>query len=101
MVLIPLRFGSKIKNNFLLVEYGKDLDNQIISEHDIVLDGGLTIRINKLKTDNFYFNIISKFGSIFNQIISALTQSLFPELSKLVAKKEINIAFNIIRNKFW
>lgn len=53
--------ATKIKNNFLLVEYGKDLDNQIISEHDIVLDGGLTIRINKLKTDNFsaIYNSIS------------------------------------------
>lgn len=45
--------ATKIKNNFLLVEYGKDIDNEIISEHDIVLDGGLTIRINKIRTDNF------------------------------------------------
>ncbi|MBF0694631.1 MAG: SIR2 family protein [Flavobacterium sp.] len=54
--------ATRIKNNFLLVEYGKDLDNQIISEHDIVLEGGLTIRINKLKTDNFsaIYNSISE-----------------------------------------
>ncbi len=45
--------ASKIKNNFLLVEYGKDINNEIISEHDIVLEGGLTIRINKIRTDNF------------------------------------------------
>ncbi len=45
--------ASKIKNNFLLVEYGKELDNTIINEHDIVLEEGLTIRINKIKTDNF------------------------------------------------
>lgn len=45
--------ATKIKNNFLLVEYGKELNNEIISEHDIVLDEGLTIRINKIKTDNF------------------------------------------------
>lgn len=53
--------ATKIKNNFLLVEYGKDLDNQTISEHDIVLEDGLTIRINKLKTDNFsaIYNSIS------------------------------------------
>ena len=37
----------------MLVEYGKELNNEIISEHDIVLDEGLTIRINKIKTDNF------------------------------------------------
>jgi len=52
--------ATKIKNNFLLVEYGKDLDNEIISEHDIVLEGGLTIRINKIKTDTF--------SSIYNSV---------------------------------
>lgn len=53
--------ATKIKNNFLLVEYGKELNNEIISEHDIVLDEGLTIRINKIKTDNFsaIYNSIS------------------------------------------
>ncbi|MNQ99359.1 hypothetical protein D3C85_1150890 [compost metagenome] len=45
--------ATKIKNNFLLVEYGKGINNEVISEHDIVLDGGLTIRINKIRTDNF------------------------------------------------
>jgi len=52
--------ATKIKNNFLLVEYGKEMDNEIISEHDIVLEGGLTIRINKIKTDNF--------SSIYNSV---------------------------------
>lgn len=53
--------ATKIKNNFLLVEYGKELDNDLISEHDIVLEVGLTIRINKIKTDNFstIYNSIS------------------------------------------
>jgi len=49
----------KIKNNFLLVERDSNNDNEIISEHDIVLDG-LTIRINKIKTD--------RFSSIYNSI---------------------------------
>ena len=52
--------ATKIKNNFLLVEYGKEIDNELISEHDIVLEGDLTIRINKIKTDNF--------SSIYNSI---------------------------------
>ena len=53
--------ATKIKNNFLLVEYGKEIDNEIISEHDIVLEGDLTIRINKIKTDNFssIYNAVS------------------------------------------
>jgi hypothetical protein len=44
--------ATKIKNNFLLVERDLDNENETISEHDIVLDG-LTIRINKIKTDNY------------------------------------------------
>lgn len=51
--------ATKIKNNFLLVERDENNDNEVISEHDIVLDG-LTIRINKIKTD--------KFSSIYNSI---------------------------------
>ena len=45
--------ASKIKNNFLLVEYEKGTNSQLITEHDIVLDGNLTIRINKIKTEDF------------------------------------------------
>jgi hypothetical protein len=52
--------ANQIKNNFLLVEYGKGIDNKNITEHDIVLNDGLTIRINKIKTDNF--------SSIYNSI---------------------------------
>lgn len=44
--------ATTIKNNFLLVERDNGNNNEIISEHDIVLDG-LTIRINKIKTDNY------------------------------------------------
>ncbi|MCT3899745.1 SIR2 family protein [Elizabethkingia anophelis] len=53
--------ATKIKNNFLLVEYDRTNNNETISEHDIVLEGGLTIRINKIKTNNFsaIYNSIS------------------------------------------
>ncbi len=46
------------------------------------------------------FNVISKFGGIFNQVISALTQSLFPELSRLVALKEFLKALKIVEKTF-
>lgn len=54
--------ATKIKNNFLLVERDSGNNNEIISEHDIVLKEGLTIRINKIKTDNFsaIYNSISE-----------------------------------------
>src|SRR5690606_33173832 len=45
--------ATRIKHNFLLVERDSDSSNLIISEHDIVLEDGLTIRINKIKTDDF------------------------------------------------
>ncbi|MEI7231815.1 SIR2 family protein [Pectobacterium carotovorum] len=45
--------AQKIRNNFLLVEFEKDSDSHDISEHDIDLEGFSTIRINKIKTDDF------------------------------------------------
>jgi len=45
--------ANNIRNNFLLVEYEKEADNEVISEHDIDMDGFSTVRINKIKTDNF------------------------------------------------
>ena len=45
--------ATRIRNNFLLVEYEEGLDNDEITEHDIDMDGFSTIRINKIKTDNF------------------------------------------------
>lgn len=53
--------ATTIKNNFLLVERDAENNNELISEHDIVIDG-LTIRINKIKTDNY----ISIYKSISN-----------------------------------
>lgn len=41
-----------IRKNFLLVEYEKSSNNIEIVEHDIDMNGS-TIRINKIKTDNF------------------------------------------------
>lgn len=45
--------AKKIRDNFLLVEYEAGSDNSEVLEHDIDIHGFPTIRINKLKTDNF------------------------------------------------
>lgn len=45
--------AKKIHSNFLLVEYEKDSTNLEVVEHDIVLNENQTIRINKMKTDNY------------------------------------------------
>jgi hypothetical protein len=43
----------KIRNNFLLVEYKKDSISNEVIEHDIDIEGFSTIKINKIKTDDF------------------------------------------------
>lgn len=45
--------AKKIRDNFLLVEYEKNSTSTDITEHDIDLEGFSTIRINKIKTDDF------------------------------------------------
>lgn len=45
--------AKRIRDNFLLVEYEKGSDSQETCEHDIDLEGFSTIRINKIKTDDF------------------------------------------------
>lgn len=45
--------AEKIRKNFLLVEYEEGSDWEDISEHDIDMEGFSTIRINKIKTDNY------------------------------------------------
>lgn len=45
--------GNKIKNNFLIVEYEKGSTNELISDYDIELQTGISIKIKKLSTDNF------------------------------------------------
>lgn len=45
--------ANKIRDNFLLVEHESGSSSLEICEHDIDLEGFSTIRINKIKTDNF------------------------------------------------
>lgn len=45
--------ATNIRNNFLLVEYDPDSTSVDICEHDIDLEGFSTIRINKIKTNDF------------------------------------------------
>lgn len=54
--------ADRIRKNFLLVEYDNGSDNHEIQEHDIDLEGHSTIRINKIKTDDYFeiYNSIAK-----------------------------------------
>lgn len=76
--------ASKIRDNFLLVEYQSGSQSTEVIEHDIDIEGQATIRINKIKTDNFselYRNIgdlrlqasamdIRKVQSVFMNIVA-------------------------------
>lgn len=54
--------ADKIRSNFLLVEYEEGSQNTEVTEHDIDVEGFSTIRINKVKTDNYteIYSSISK-----------------------------------------
>lgn len=45
--------AAQIRNNFLLIEYDSGSNNVEITEHDIDMAGFATIRIHKIKTDNY------------------------------------------------
>ncbi|CAM3488316.1 hypothetical protein XNC1_3423 [Xenorhabdus nematophila ATCC 19061] len=45
--------SKKIRDNFLLVEYEENSTSEAIVEHDIRIEENVTIRINKIKTDNY------------------------------------------------
>ena len=55
--------AEKIRENFLLIEYQEDSDSLDIVDHDIDIEGYSTIRINKVKTNNFQ-DIYSKISSL-------------------------------------
>lgn len=62
--------AQRIRDNFLLVEFERGSVSHEISEHDIDLEGFSTIRINKVKTDDF--NEIYKSLSDLNLPVSAM-----------------------------
>ena len=45
--------AEKVRSQFLLVEYDEGSENIQVQEHDIDIEGFSTIRINRIKTDNY------------------------------------------------
>ncbi|MGP5547586.1 SIR2 family protein [Psychrobacter alimentarius] len=111
--------ANKIRSNFLLVEYQSGSQSTEVIEHDIDIEGQATIRINKIKTDNFselYKNIgelhlqasamdIRKVQSVFMNIVSGgeikvkITEDLdgLENSEKILAigsKKSINYSYH-------
>lgn len=89
--------AEKIRNNFLLVEYERGSQSHEICEHDIDLEGFSTIRINKLKTDDF--NEIYKSLSNLNLPVSAMdirkVQSIVKDIYSGASSDGSSIKVNI------
>lgn len=84
--------AEKIRSNFLLVEYEKYSDNEEIVEHDIDITGFSTIRINKIKTDNF--SQIYKSLADLSLPISAMDVRKFQSVAKeIYAGGTIKVSF--------
>lgn len=54
--------AEKLKRNFLLVEYQENSENKIVSGHNIQLNNGTFISINKISTNNYseIYNSVEK-----------------------------------------
>ncbi|EKB7278245.1 SIR2 family protein [Vibrio parahaemolyticus] len=89
--------AEKIRNNFLLVEYEQGSQSHEICEHDIDLEGFSTIRINKLKTDDF--NEIYKSLSSLSLPVSAMdirkVQSIVKDIYSGASDDGTSIKVNI------
>jgi hypothetical protein len=74
--------ADKIKRNFLLVEYEERSNNEEVVEHDIVIEGSHTIKINKIKTDAFksIYNEISKLNLQVSAMDVRKVQSVVKEI---------------------
>ena len=95
--------------DFLKVKIGFDKDftmfniyNNIVSTLDMPTGQITTLIINKLLgvSEVGVYNVIAKFGTLVTQVTGPLTQSLFPELSKIVAKDDEKGAFIIVKKIF-
>ena len=76
--------------------------NNIVSTLDMPTGQITTLVINKLLgvSEVGVYNVIAKFGTLVTQVTGPLTQSLFPELSKIVAKDDEKGAFLIVKKIF-
>lgn len=72
--------ATKIKKNFLLVEYEQDSENIDIVAHDIDIEGFSTISINKIRTNNF--SKVYEALSELNLPISAMDIRKFQSIAK-------------------
>ncbi|MCX7066591.1 MAG: SIR2 family protein [Methylococcales bacterium] len=75
--------AEKIRKNFLLVEYDAGSSCEDIIEHDIDIEGFSTIRINKIKTDNYkaLYSALSDLHLPVSAMDVRKVQDIFKEIS--------------------
>ncbi|CAL2105267.1 SIR2 family protein [Tenacibaculum sp. 190524A02b] len=83
--------AEKIRNNFLLVEFEAGSTNTLLSEHDIDMDGFATIRINKLKTDN-YSSLYNALSDIHLQISAMDVRKVQSVVKEIYAGGDIKVS---------
>jgi O-antigen/teichoic acid export membrane protein len=79
-----------------------NLYNNLITTLDLPVGQLTTLFINKylgFKEVGIY-NIIQRFGSVFLKLSSPLSQVVYPELTKHIAKKQFKNAFNLTKKIF-
>ncbi len=89
--------AQRIRDNFLLVEFEKDSVSHDITEHDIDLEGFSTIRINKIKTDDFVeiFRALSNLNLPVSAMDIRKVQSIVKDIYSGVHEDGTSIRVNI------
>lgn len=79
-----------------------NLHNNIVSTLDLPVGQLTTLAINKLLGVNEVgiYNVLIKLGSLVTRVTEPVSQSLLPELSKIVAKRDIKQALKIVKKIF-
>lgn len=91
------QIAQKIRSNFLLVEHEKNSSSREVIEHDIDLpinDESTTIRINKIKTDNF-LNIYKELAELTLPISAMDVKKVQQILKKIIngESSELKVKF--------
>lgn len=82
--------ASKIKSNFLLIEYEQGSTNTTINDYDVLLDNDVTIRINKLKTDN-YLSVYKELSNLRLAVSAMDIRKVQSIVNEIYSGGEINV----------
>ena len=75
--------AEKVRNNFLVVEYDKGNQNADVVEYDAVINQDTSVKVNKIKTDNFtaIYNALSDLNLPISALDIRKVQNIIGEIS--------------------